>query len=130
MTNESEIMISSSNNDNTYSYPSRKNSSFHPNNMIQESEFLSAARKDTFLFRLLKFYNQVYRVGFDIMYFILLLCTLAMAPLFGAVVAMVDFFCALIRMLIRPVGKTVADLFGYGTFLRARTIQIQRELVV
>ena|SRR3990167_3336771 len=120
MTNETEINITTTHKDNY----------FNANNIIYESEFLSPARKDTNLYQLVKFYNQVYRFGFDLVYFLLLLTTLTLAPIFGGIVAIVDFFFAMLRMFIRPVGKTVADLLGFGSFLRARTTQMQHVIVL
>ena len=123
MTNELEINLVQ-----LPTSPRAHRNSFHPNNAVQESEFFSAATRKTNLYKLTKFYNQVFRFAFDIIYFILLVCTLTMAPLLGGAVAFVDFLCTIIRIIIRPFGKVFADLFGYGTYLRVRTIQIQQEI--
>ena len=101
------------------------------NNFIPESEFLSASPgEESCTGELASFYNKGFRFGFNIMYFILMLITLAVSPFLGAAAASLEFLFSFIRMLVRPLGKAVADVLGYGTFLSARTAQIQVEMSV
>merc|ERR1711862_609805 len=53
---------------------------------------------------IIHFYNRLYRFGFLFSYMVLVLLTMIVAPVFS-----------IIRLIIRPIGKLIADLIGYGT---------------
>ena len=75
-------------------------------------------------------YNKLYRFGYLFTFSLLLLVTLILAPVFGFIAAVLDGVFMLVRMVLRPIGKMVADVLGFGTIVALKSEQIQRELDV
>merc|ERR1711879_748595 len=79
---------------------------------------------------LANFYNKLYRFGYLATFSILLLLTLVLAPIFGVLSAILDGVFMLVRVILRPIGKMVADVLGLGTIISLKSEQIQRDLNV
>ena len=97
--------------------------------ILIESEILNELNCKC-LTRLVHLYNQFYRFGFLFAYIILVLLTLLVAPVLGLLGGLLDWATMLVRIVIRPVGKLVADLLGYGTTASLYNAKLERELNV
>merc|ERR1711977_485451 len=79
---------------------------------------------------LLSFSNQLYRFGYLFTFTILVLISLVIAPVIGFISAVLDWICMIVRAIVRPVGRVVADAVGLGSIIALKSEQIQRDLDV
>lgn len=79
---------------------------------------------------LIKFSNLLYRFGYLFTFSLLIIISLIVAPVFGFVAALLEWACMIVRLVARPIGRLLADLFGVGTIIALKSEQIKRELDV
>ena len=82
------------------------------------------------LTRIIHFYNRLYRFGFLFAYMVLVLLTMIVAPVFGIIGGILEWAVSILRLVIRPIGKLIADLIGYGTTASLYNEKLSRELNV
>eukprot|EP01095_Lingulamoeba_sp_RSL-Kostka_P009069 TRINITY_DN30_c2_g1_i1.p1 TRINITY_DN30_c2_g1~~TRINITY_DN30_c2_g1_i1.p1 ORF type:complete len:168 (-),score=61.62 TRINITY_DN30_c2_g1_i1:150-653(-) len=95
--------------------------------LLVESEILSAD-DPRFLVHIIHAFNSMYRFGYLLMYYFVLILTLVISPFLGIAIGALEIVLQIARGFARPVGKFIGDTFGYGTFLSAYTEKIEREL--
>lgn len=88
--------------------------------MLPENELLDASSSKCGKC-LIRGFNRLYRGGFNVMFYFILIICFILAPFFGMAVALFDLSCQATRVFARPFGKLMVDLSGFGTYLSKRT---------
>merc|ERR1712232_361181 len=96
--------------------------SFIPAELLREED-------PAFFYWLLHAYNVVFRFGYHVMFYSLLLFGFFLAPFLGMLGGLIEWACQIMRPLIRPTGQVFLDSLGVGDYVEAATIQKQREAV-
>ena len=94
---------------------------------VSEAEILTES-DSPFLLGVLRAFNSAYRFGFLLSYVTLLVFSFIGAPFFGMLIGFLEFICQGIRALLRPFGKIVADVLGYGTLVNSQNFKNERDL--
>jgi hypothetical protein len=77
---------------------------------------------------ILAVFNWLYRAGFLFMYYLTLFFVMIAAPFIGCVVGGMEIVFHILRGFTRPIGRLVADAFGYGTWVNTSVALMEKKL--